>query len=52
MKYWQIKKPEEIEQVFLPPQVVNQFGQDRKDQIAKVWQENANKPTISLEEVG
>jgi hypothetical protein len=57
MKYYQIKKPEEINSEMLsnlprgnehqcanPTCSLNQ----RQDLIAQVWQENANKPTMSI----
>lgn len=48
MKVWEIKKkPEEIQLDMIPPAMQDK----RKELVAQVWQENANKPTISLEEV-
>jgi len=45
MKVWQIPAKEEIQQCMCPTM-------KKKDLVAQVWQENANKPTMTLEEVG
>jgi hypothetical protein len=46
MKVWQIPpKQEEIQHCMCPPKT-------KKELVAQVWQENANKPTMTLEEVG
>ena len=50
MKVWHIRKPEEISET-MAPLPNSDFGKKRQDLVAQVWQENANKPTISLEEV-
>ena len=50
MKVWEIKKTEEIRQDMLPSGITS-MQEQRKNMVAQVWQENANKPTISLEEV-
>lgn len=42
-----IPPQEEIQQYMCPPK-----EKTKKELVAQVWQENANKPTISLEEVG
>lgn len=44
MKVWQIPPKEEIQHCMCPEKT-------RKDIVAQVWQENANKPTMTLEEV-
>jgi hypothetical protein len=44
MKVWQIPPKEEIHKCMCPEQ-------SRKDIVAQVWQENANKPTMTLDEV-
>ena len=55
MKVWQIKKPEEIQQFIksIPPP--NCYGcsteSQRMELTAKVWQPNANQPTMTLDEV-
>ena len=48
MKVWQIPPQEEIQQYMCPPN----NGKTKKELVAQVWQENANKPTMTLEEVG
>ena len=49
MKVWQIPPQEEIQKYMCPHP---QNGKTKKELVAQVWQENANKPTMSLEEVG
>jgi hypothetical protein len=59
MKVWNIKKPEEISQAMMPlsdvphhPSCIHHqpdFGRKRQEEMAKVWQENPNKPTMTLE---
>jgi hypothetical protein len=57
LTYYQIKKPEELNQQFLSnlPKGEHQCNEPtcklnhRQDLITQVWQENANKPTMSLE---
>lgn len=44
MKVWQIPAKEEIHKCMCPEKT-------RKDVVTQVWQENANKPTMTLEEV-
>lgn len=41
MKVWQIPPKEEIKHCMCPEK-------DRKELVAQVWQENANKPTMTL----
>jgi phosphopantothenoylcysteine synthetase/decarboxylase len=45
MKVWQVPPKEEVKSCMCPTEL-------RKDIVAQVWQENANKPTMTLEEVG
>jgi hypothetical protein len=45
MKVWQIKKPEEIHSCMCPDSINTN---KKKDLVAQVWQENANKPTMTL----
>lgn len=61
MKFHQIKKPEEINEQMLsnlPRGADHQCANPtcdlnkRQELIAQVWQENANRPTMSIEEVG
>ena len=55
MKVWNIKKPEEIQQFInaVPPPMCNSCTTDihRKDLTAKVWTQNSNQPTMTLDEV-
>jgi hypothetical protein len=47
MKIWQIKEPKEIVHECVCPDSIN--TNKKKELIAKVWQENPNKPTMTLE---
>jgi hypothetical protein len=42
MKVWQVPAKEEVKHCMCPTQT-------KKELIAQVWQENANKPTMTLE---
>ena len=45
MKVWQTPPLEEIKQYMAPEKT-------KIELVAQVWQENANKPTMTLEQVG
>ena len=44
MKVWQVPAKEEVKNCMCPTET-------KKEIIAQVWQENANKPTMTIEEV-
>ena len=45
IKVWEVPAKETIHQCMCP-------SEKRKDLVAQLWQYNANKPTMTLEEVG
>lgn len=49
MKVWEVKKPEQIQQELIP--AIDNLEEKRTGLVAQVWQENANRPTMTLEEV-
>lgn len=49
MKVWQVQKPEDIHAAMCPGP---KKAPTKQQLVAQVWQENANKPTMTLEEVG
>lgn len=49
MKVWQIQKQEEqIQEGLMPPMLQQSIEEKRKGLVAQVWEENANKPTMTL----
>ena len=47
MKVWKVPPKEEIQQFMCPEKTT----MNKKELVAQVWQENANKPTMTLSEV-